>query len=648
MRKLFPFIFILVLFVFDGLSQTKKDTLGIEQALSRYSVNSPLFSPDGMKAVVVVSQTGAGEHLPSSHIWLVDVASKSIRQFTNSQKSESYPRWSPDGKQLAFLSARDGETQVYLMDMNGGEALQLTQSKTGIRSFEWNPSGKTIAYLAEDAPPEDTKKRIADKYDERVMSESEKPTRIFIIDLTSKQTTTLKKQNRQIHELKWMPSGEELLLVAEILPSTEIPKLELVKFSLKDSAVTVIPSPVHSSWGNVVIAPNGNSFVYQGARTDGPVPHDLFIESFSNALAQNITAKSLDLPIFNCKFINNHNLLATVQKGFSTRLYNISDSGEAIPYGLNQNILAFDVSVKGDLMFESFSAAHPSEIWLLGADKKPVQVSHFNKAFDSLSLIKPGFLTYKSFDGTMIEAALYKPAVSSSKPLPLVVFIHGGPTGAFSDSYSAWVQLFVRKGYAVFCPNIRGSTGYGWKFLTSNRNDWGGGDFKDIMAGVDMLVAKENIDAGRMGISGWSYGGYMAEWAITQTNRFKAAMSGAGLANLASEFGTENGPAYDHWFFGTPYEHLDDFIKHSPITYIKNAKTPTLIIQGENDQTDPVGQSQELYRGLRFNNVPAELVLYPREPHGFREIKHNIDFYARMLAWFDKYVLDSVATEGRR
>jgi dipeptidyl aminopeptidase/acylaminoacyl peptidase len=223
--------------------------------------------------------------------------------------------------------------------------------------------------------------------------------------------------------------------------------------------------------------------------------------------------------------------------------------------------------------------------------------------------------------------------------LPLVVYIHGGPTGAFSDSYSAWAQLFVQKGYAVFCPNIRGSTGYGWKFLAANRNDWGGGDFKDIMAGVDMLIAKENIDPARMGISGWSYGGYMAEWAITQTNRFKASMSGAGLANLASEFGTEGGPEYDQWFFGTPYEHPENFAKHSPFTFIKNAKTPTLIIQGENDQTDPIGQSQELYRGLRYYHVPAELVVYPREPHGFREIKHNIDFYTRMLAWFDKYVL---------
>ena len=159
-----------------------------------------------------------------------------------------------------------------------------------------------------------------------------------------------------------------------------------------------------------------------------------------------------------------------------------------------------------------------------------------------------------------------------------------------------------------------------------------------MMAGIDYLIANEHIDANRLGISGWSYGGYMAEWAITQTHRFKAAVSGAGMANLASEFGTESGADYDHWFWGSPYENLDLFYKHSPIAYLKNATTPTLIIQGEDDTTDPIGQSQELYRGLHYYNVPAALVLYPREPHGFREINHNIDFYKRMIAWFGKYL----------
>jgi dipeptidyl aminopeptidase/acylaminoacyl peptidase len=151
------------------------------------------------------------------------------------------------------------------------------------------------------------------------------------------------------------------------------------------------------------------------------------------------------------------------------------------------------------------------------------------------------------------------------------------------------------------------------------------------------MINNKHIDSSRLSIVGWSYGGYMSEWAITQTNRFKAAMSGAGIFSLASEFGTESNAAYDNWFLGLPYEQPDIFNNHSSLTFMKNARTPTLIIQGREDPTDPIGQSQELYRALRYYNVPAELVLYPREHHGFVELNHNIDYFTRMLEWVEKY-----------
>ena len=216
--------------------------------------------------------------------------------------------------------------------------------------------------------------------------------------------------------------------------------------------------------------------------------------------------------------------------------------------------------------------------------------------------------------------------------------IHGGPAGRWQDSLDQWGQMLASRGYAVFAPNIRGSSGYGQNFLGANKADWGGGDFKDAMAGVDYLIQKGIADPDRLGIGGWSYGGYMSMWAVTQTNRFKASVAGAGLSDLASEFGTESGSMGDEWYFGTPYEHLDNFIKCSPITYIKNIRTPTLILQGEADTTDPVGQSQQFYRGAKRYGAACDLVLYPREPHGFREEKHMIDRDRRMIAWFEKYV----------
>jgi dipeptidyl aminopeptidase/acylaminoacyl peptidase len=174
-----------------------------------------------------------------------------------------------------------------------------------------------------------------------------------------------------------------------------------------------------------------------------------------------------------------------------------------------------------------------------------------------------------------------------------------------------------------------------------NRGDWGGGDFKDVMAGVEDLVTKGFADPNRLGIGGWSYGGYMSEWAITQTTRFKAAVSGAGMANLISEYGTEQHPAYDEWFYGLPYEKPEGFLNSSPFLYISHAKTPTLILQGEADPIDPIGQSQELYRGLKRYGVDTELVLYPREPHGFQEAKHRVDVLKRVVDWYDKHLKET-------
>lgn len=637
MKTLSSFVIALLLFAANSYAQTKKDTLSIERALSVYTEKNLSFSPDGSKAVAVISQAGIADNLPAAHIWLIDVASGAVRQFTNSQKSESSPRWSPDGKTLAFLSGRNGKPQVFLMDVSGGEAIQLTDSKTGVSAFEWGPDGKMIAYLADEDDSPAKKKRQDDKYDENVVSEASNPTRVFTIDIGTKKTTQLTKQNWEISEMKWMPQSNALLLVAQMLPEPEIPAQKLVMLALKDSSVTNLPVPASPFWGNIEVSPDGQNVAYISSLVDEPTGSDIFMQSLKTGKSVNLTA-NLDRDIMGFKWVSSHEIKATVQRGFKVGFYTITDKAVVKDGAVDQTVLGFDVSAKGATIFTGYSATSPAEIFTAAPGKKPVQVSHFNKAFDSITLVKPVYITYKSFDSLKVEAAFYKPVATSNKPLPLVVFIHGGPTSAFYDVYSAWVQLFVQKGYAVFCPNIRGSTGYGLSFMSANRYDWGGKDFKDIMAGIDYLVANNNIDSTRVGITGWSYGGYMAEWAITQTNRFKAAMSGAGMADLASEFGTEDNAAYDHWSMGSPYEQADVFYKHSPITFIKNAKTPTLIIQGEEDDTDPKGQAQQLYRGLRYYNVPTELVLYPREPHGFKEMKHNIDFYTRMLAWFDKYM----------
>jgi dipeptidyl aminopeptidase/acylaminoacyl peptidase len=333
-------------------------------------------------------------------------------------------------------------------------------------------------------------------------------------------------------------------------------------------------------------------------------------------------------------------LVAHAQDGFKSRIVSVSVTGTVKPLqSFPVNPRAFDISASGAIAFTGGTATEPDELWLQAGSAPAQRISKFNESWRDFALVQPEIMRYKSFDNLEIEGALLKPANSQpGAKLPLIVLVHGGPTGAWSDSIETWGQLLASHGFAIFYPNIRGSTGYGERFIEMNKNDWGGADFRDVMAGVDYLVAQGIADPNKLGIGGWSYGGYMSEWAITQTQRFKAAVSGAGLSNLTSEFGTEGGSSYDEWFYGTPYENLDGFMKSSPVKYLKNAHTPTLILQGDADTTDPIGQSEELYRGLKHYGVEAEMVIYPREPHGLREEKHLVDRLTRIVAWYEAHL----------
>jgi dipeptidyl aminopeptidase/acylaminoacyl peptidase len=633
--KILPCFFILCLSL-SSFSQTKSDSLTIEKAISWYRISNPRISPDEKRIAFVVTEPIKGSSPPNSDIWMYEIETKKLFQFTWSPKSDNNPKWSPDSRSLAFLSSRGGESQIHLMTLNGGEAVAISKSKTSIKDFEWSPDGKTIAYLAPEPATEEEQKKTKDQDDETVVH-GEKPTRLWTLDVETQTASQKSSQPWEISEMKWTPGGQSILLITHTLPKAEIDIPVLGQYTLRENNFTVIKSPKHPAWRGIKISPDGKTIGYRGPRVDGPSPHDLFLQSLETGNTKNISSTALDLPVSDYKFLNDGNILLTAQKGFTTRFFIAKTDGSIKPYSLDQNIGVSDRSSSGTIAFTSFTNMRPEELWLALPGQAATQVTNLNTAFDNFHFIKPEFLYYKSFDGTMIEGSFYKPE-NVKGAIPLVVLVHGGPTGAWTDSYYFWNQLFLARGYAVFCPNVRGSTGYGWKFLEMNKNDWGGGDFKDVMAGVDFLTSRGGLDATRVGIAGWSYGGYMTMWAVTQTNRFKAAMAGAGLSDLASEYGTEDNAAYDGWFFGTPYENLSNFTKSSPVTFVKNAKTPTLIIQGEKDPVDPVGQSQQFYRGLRHYGVTTELVLYPRELHGFTEEKHIVDYTKRMLDWFDKYL----------
>jgi len=612
-----------------------------ETSLNLRSISDLQISPDGARVAFIVTEPPKGERR-ARHVWLYDKKSGAVRQFTFSAKDETSPRWSPDGRQLAFLSNRDDQQQIYVMRADHGEAAAVTKGKRSVRTFAWSPDGKQIAYLAPDAKNEAEEKKDKDKDDARVVDRDDKQPRLWLLTLATSEAKALSDSKWEISELAWLTTGDRLVVSATDHPESDQETHRIFSISVLDGSRRLILAP-HGPFRDLQVSPDGAAASYVGCRVDGPSPHDLMLLDIAKHATRNLTGASLDRAILEHRWTKDGSVLALYADGFRNKLVGFSpedmSKNPASPPAIN--VSAFAVSDAGDVVFAGQSATAPPELWLWDQKNSPQQVSHLNDSWKQFTLNAPEFYNYKSFDGLEIEAALLKPAGADPKnKLPLIALIHGGPTSNWQDSIEVWGQLLAAHGYAVFYPNIRGSAGYGQKFIEMNRGDWGGGDFKDVMWGVKDLIDRGIADPTKLGIGGWSYGGYMAEWAVTQTNDFKAAVSGAGLSNLISEYGSEEHPSYDEWFYGVPYEShsLVRYLNSSPFTQLKNVKTPTLVLQGEADSVDPPGQSQELYRGLKHYGAETQLVTYPREPHVFREPKHLLDRLNRMLAWYEKYV----------
>jgi dipeptidyl aminopeptidase/acylaminoacyl peptidase len=604
-----------------------------ERAVKFKRISDLLFAPDGRSAVCVASEVNGPQ--VESHLWLVDVKGGGLRQLTDSPRQDRSPEWSPRADSVAFLSNRTGPTQVYVIPRNGGEAHAVTSSPTGVHSFRWSPDGTRIAYLARE--PDSSQGPDAP----HVADRPEDVERLWVIDVATGTTLRLTEGTLRVDEFGWL-APDRLLAVASARPADETWTTALYEIDVGTAgAVRVVGHP-KQPFGELTFSPGRKQFGFLSTDHEGPIPHDLFLQAAEGSPAHNVTA-SIDRRVMEIHWQDESNVFVRVADGFFYRIARVDAKNTVHRIELPYSVRAFDVARDGTLIFVGVGFNQLPELFIRHADGKVAQLGELqDRGWAAVRLNDAEIFKFKSFDGTPIEAALMKsPDTAPGAKAPLIVLAHGGPASSFTSDYgwfNAWPQLLVTHGYQVLLVNPRGSVGYGEQFEQANRADLGGGDFKDLMAATDAVIARAEVDPDRLGIGGWSYGAQMTQWVIGHTTRFKAAVSGQGVFNEAFEFYTEVEPAADEWYFGTPWEHPDIYARNSPSTAIGNARTPTLILHMEGDVTNPLSQSQGLYRALKHLGIEAQLVTYPDDTHLPRQEKFQVDVLKRMLDWYDRHL----------
>jgi dipeptidyl aminopeptidase/acylaminoacyl peptidase len=615
------------------------------------------ISPDGSRVAYVVShEYTEGEHkLPASSIWLVSAdGSAAAKQFTAGKSADTRPRWRPDGQELAFLSdrAKDGISQIYIISVDGGEARRLTQAKGGVTDLAWSPDGSRIAYIALEAESEEEERRHRERDDAIHVDHDYKYARLWVTVARGDEPRSLTPAEYQVRGFAWF--GEGWAVVTSPTPKEDdfnLPwTLRQVREGQPDTTLWVGQYPLLSlsaSDDGTVLA-----WTHSGA-TAGDLVDELWtlgvggearrvLAEFAGGLA-----KARVLP-------NGGGFLVVGMSGTRHTVGRLAQAGGEAVILLRDRTLVCEGGFREPIISTSWNGSqyacaledgtHPADVWTGMVGETLRQVTTGNPALRQVRLGASETVRWQAPDGQTIEGVLIYPSdYVEGRRCPLVVQVHGGPHGKWLDrlmiGWHEWAQWLAAHGYAVLLPNPRGSVGRGLEFLWSNRQAWGIGDFPDILSGVDALIERGLADPERLGIGGWSYGGFMTAWSIGHSYRFKAAIVGAGVTNLVS-FQAADIPG---WLPGEellvqPWDDSGLYARCSPISYAGRMTTPTLILHGEADKRVPVGQGFELYAALRARQVATEMVVYPREEHPIIERHHQRDLLERVLGWYNRWL----------
>ncbi len=623
-------------------------------------VGNVRVSPEGKRVVLTVTEPvmtdEKSEYL--TQIWLANTDGSEALPITHGEKSSQNPRWSPDGKYLAFTSKRKEKNNLYLLRLSGGEAEPLTDVKADIDNFEWSPDSTRIAFLMSDAKTEEEEKREKAKDDWHWIDEDIKYKRLYVISLEmdangKREPRKLTTRDYEASAFDWSPDGQSIAFTHMKTPKADDWVTADISVVEVESGETRLLAGTNAAEMQPLYSPDGRWIAYRvsddpprwaGNNTiclipaDGGEPRALPTTYDGQAGLVGWSADSERIFFF--EFQGTVTRLSAIQISNGAITEISSGDGLLVEFHLNSSHTMFGFTRQAmDVPAEAFVASVD--------DFTPVPVSCVNANLPALPLGKTEVIRWKSKDGWEIEGLLtYQVGYEPGQRAPLLLNVHGGPAGVFLESFIASPQLypiasFAARGYAILRPNPRGSSGYGKDFRYANQKDWGVGDYQDLMTGVDHVIEMGVADPERMGVMGWSYGGFMTSWVITQTDRFKAASAGAAVTNIMSFNGVTDIPGFIPCYFGAQsWENLDIYREHCALFQIKGVTTPTLIQHPEADVRVPISQGYELYNALKQQGVTTRMIVLPRQPHGPNEPKMTLKVGQTNIEWFDSYIGD--------
>ncbi len=641
----------------NGGQEDAGRTFTVDDAIDMVRVSGPQLSPDGSRILFTRNELDWEENKRESRIWVVGADGRNARPFTGSPDDRSAV-WSPDGRWVSFTRpAGEGDSrrrQLFLLPVDGGEAAQLTKHATAVGSYRWSPDGTSIFFLASDSLPDDEEKERKNGDDAIFIDEGPNgQTRgswngvwqvaAGIAD-APREAKRLTEEGRIVGNFAPSPNGnflaytyrtenrrnaghlaEVVLLTIESgdevhITDNDAPESQLA-WSPDGRAITFV-APDLETWeldqGNLY-----HHYIPTGETRQLMPDTDMDMRGYRwNPGGRSIDIVALDRTVANIYRVG-------VRSGDIEQLTHETGVVSGASFDRLHRKAAFQFAGPTD----------PGDLWLVHLDDgTKVRLTEANPGMAEKDLVEPEVVRWTSFDGLEIEGLLYRPADRDS-PGAAILEIHGGPAGVFTRGFDADAQIMVTQGYAVLQPNVRGSSGYGDALLRGNMNDIGGGDYHDLMTGVDAIIERGVAHPDSLAVKGWSYGGILGGWTVTRTERFKAASLGAMVADWRSEFGSGFNFDVVRWYLGgDPWSNRDHWTERSAYTHLDRVTTPTILFHGANDRTDTMEQSMNFFAGLRHLGVEARFILFPREGHGISEPRHRRTLMMEEMRWLHRYV----------